>query len=91
MNRTLQRWHSELMGGLSAYEKERRTRTEVSRYRKTKAELAEPLFLRFDKAPALPVSMCAWMFPAQSMLPISWVCDRIVACDPGPPTVPPTL
>lgn len=50
VNRTFQKWHSELKGGLSAYEKERRTRTEVSRYRKTRAELAELLFLRFDKA-----------------------------------------
>lgn len=50
VNRTFQQWHSELKGGLSAYEKERRTRTEVSRYRKTKAELTELLFLRFDKA-----------------------------------------
>jgi hypothetical protein len=50
VNRTFQQWHSELKGGLSAYEKERRTRTEVSRYRKTKAELAELLFLRFDEA-----------------------------------------
>jgi hypothetical protein len=50
VNRTFQQWHSDLKGGLSAYEKERRTRTEVSRYRKTRAELAELLFLRFDKA-----------------------------------------
>lgn len=50
VNRTFQQWHSELNGGLSAYEKERRTRTEVSRYRKTKAERAELPFLRFDKA-----------------------------------------
>lgn len=49
VNRTFQTWHSELKGGLSPYEKERRTRTEVSRYRKTKAEVAELLFLRFDK------------------------------------------
>lgn len=50
VNRTFQQWHSELKGGLSAYEKERRTRTAVSRYRKTKAELAEVLFLRLDTA-----------------------------------------
>ncbi len=49
VDRTFQEWHSQLKGGLSAYEKERRTRTEVSRYRKTKAELAEVLFLRLDK------------------------------------------
>jgi len=50
VNRTFQTWHSELKGGLSIYEQERRTRTAVSRYRKTKAELAELLFLRLDKA-----------------------------------------
>lgn len=50
VNRTFQQWHSELKGGLSAYEKERRTRTAVSRYRKTKAELVELLFLRLDQA-----------------------------------------
>lgn len=50
VNRTFQQWHSKLKGGLSAYEKERRTRTAVSRYRKTKADLAEVLFLRLDKA-----------------------------------------
>lgn len=50
VNRSFQKWHSRLKGGLSAYEKERRTRTAVSRYRKTKAQLAELLFLRFDKA-----------------------------------------
>ncbi len=50
VNRTFQKWHSKLKGGLSDYEKERRSRTAVSRYRKTKAELAELLFLRFDKS-----------------------------------------
>jgi len=49
VNRTFQTWHSELKGGLSAYEKERRTRTEVSRYRKTHAVLTEILFLRLDR------------------------------------------
>jgi hypothetical protein len=52
-NRTFQKWHSALKGGLSDYEKERRTRTSVSRYRKTRATLAEILFLRFD-ATSLP-------------------------------------
>jgi hypothetical protein len=50
VNRTFQKWHSKLKGGLSIYEKERRTRTAVSRYRKTRALLAEILFLRLDKA-----------------------------------------
>lgn len=47
-NRTFQKWHSKLKGGLSTYEKERRTRTSVSRYRKTRAVLTEILFLRLD-------------------------------------------
>lgn len=50
VNRTFQQWHTALKGGPSAYERERRTRTEVSRYRKTKAELAELLFFRLDRA-----------------------------------------
>jgi len=49
VNRTFQTWHSELKGGPSAYETERRTRTAVSRYRKTHAVLTEILFLRLDK------------------------------------------
>ncbi len=52
VNRTFQKWHSKLKGGLSDYEKERRARTEVSRYRKTRAILAEVLFLRLDRAAA---------------------------------------
>jgi transposase-like protein len=49
-NRTFQKWHTQLKGGLSDYEKERRTRTEVSRYRKTHAILREILFLHLDKS-----------------------------------------
>lgn len=45
VNRTFQKWHSQLKGGLSKYEKKRVARTSVSRYRKTKAELQEILFL----------------------------------------------
>jgi hypothetical protein len=48
VNRTFQKWHTELKGGLSAYEKDRLTRTAVSRYRKTRAILREILFLRLD-------------------------------------------
>jgi len=48
LDRTFQTWHSELKGGLSTYEVERRTRTSNSRYRKTRAVLTEILFLRFD-------------------------------------------
>lgn len=49
VNRSFQQWHSELKGGLSAYEQARRRRTNVSRYRKTKAELSQVLFVRLDK------------------------------------------
>jgi len=45
IDRTFQKWHSELKGGKSNYEKEREQRTAVSRFRKTKAEIAEILFL----------------------------------------------
>ena len=48
-NRTFQKWHSELKGGLSKYEKERRLRTSVSRYRKTKADLSEIIFVIYEK------------------------------------------
>ncbi len=51
-DRTFQKWHSKLKGGLSAYEKDRRSRTAVSRYRKTHALLREILFLRLDKLSA---------------------------------------
>lgn len=47
-DRSFQRWHTDLKGGLSAYEHERLARTSVSRYRKTSAGLTEILFLRFD-------------------------------------------
>ncbi|MBL8745129.1 MAG: hypothetical protein JNK58_02100 [Phycisphaerae bacterium] len=56
INRTFQKWHSRLKGGLSAYEKERRARTEVSRYRKTRAVLREVLFLRIDRMAARTLS-----------------------------------
>jgi hypothetical protein len=48
VNRTFQKWHAELKGGLSKYERERIARTSVSRYRKTKAELQEILFFLID-------------------------------------------
>ena len=50
VNRTFQKWHSELKGGLSKYEKDRTERTSVSRYRKTKAQVSEILFLLIDKS-----------------------------------------
>jgi hypothetical protein len=45
VNRSFQQWHQELKGGKSKYEINREQRTSVSRYRKTKAELQEILFL----------------------------------------------
>lgn len=44
-DRSFQRWHAELKGGKSKYEIEREQRTSVSRYRKTKVDLQEILFL----------------------------------------------
>lgn len=44
-DRAFQKWHEELKGGKSKYEKEREQRTSVSRYRKTRAVLREILFL----------------------------------------------
>lgn len=44
-DRSFQRWHEELKGGKSKYQLEREKRTSVSRYRKTRAELQEILFL----------------------------------------------
>jgi hypothetical protein len=45
INRSFQEWHTKLKGGLSNYEHQRIARTSTSRYRKTKAELTEILFL----------------------------------------------
>ena len=47
-NRSFQKWRTELQGGKSNYVKAREARTSVSRYRKTRAEVAEILFLRID-------------------------------------------
>lgn len=44
-NRTFQRWHEDLKGGKSKYQQAREQRTSLSRYRKTRAELQEVLFL----------------------------------------------
>lgn len=44
-DRSFQRWHEELKGGKSKYQLEREQRTSVSRYRKTRADLQEVLFL----------------------------------------------
>ena len=43
------KWHSELKGGESDYEKERRKRTSTSRLRKTKATLIEIVFIVISK------------------------------------------
>lgn len=47
--RTFQQWHEELKGGKSRYEMERIQRTSISRYRKTRADLREILFLIINK------------------------------------------
>ena len=52
-DRSFQKWHTELKGGRSQYEEARILRTNVSRYRKTRANLTEILFLRFTE-PDLP-------------------------------------
>ncbi|MDR1551971.1 MAG: hypothetical protein LBS69_00710 [Prevotellaceae bacterium] len=49
INRTFQKWHTELKGGKSDYELAREDRTSVSRYRKTKAELIEIVLLILKK------------------------------------------
>ncbi|MBI4230921.1 MAG: hypothetical protein HY608_08820 [Planctomycetes bacterium] len=46
VSRSFQRWHTRLKGGLSGYERDRIARTSISRYRKTRAVLAEILFLQ---------------------------------------------
>lgn len=48
VNRAFQNWHTELKGGESVYEKQRKARTAVSRYRKTSALLSEILFIGID-------------------------------------------
>jgi len=49
INRTFQKWHTDLKGGKSNYEIERASRTTFSRYRKTKAELMEIVLLVFHE------------------------------------------
>ncbi len=45
LDRTFQKWHDELKGGKTKYMLEREQRTSISRYRKTKTDLQEILFL----------------------------------------------
>jgi hypothetical protein len=47
--RSFQHWHTQLKGGLSAYEKERKTRTSTSRWRKKSATLKEVAFVVFEE------------------------------------------
>lgn len=54
ISREFQKWHTELKGGKSKYEREREVRTSVSRYRKTRAVLGEILLLPFT-ADSLPL------------------------------------
>ncbi|MDR3290091.1 MAG: hypothetical protein LBT02_02290 [Rickettsiales bacterium] len=49
VDRSFQKWHTELKGGKSDYELEREQRTSTSRYRKTDAVLVEILLLVFDE------------------------------------------
>lgn len=44
-NRSFQKWHTELKGGQSKYEKDRISRNATSRYRKTSAEVKQILLL----------------------------------------------
>ncbi|MCY4445327.1 MAG: hypothetical protein OXC02_02540 [Rhodobacteraceae bacterium] len=48
IDRSFQKWHSELKGGLSPYELERKQRTSISRYRKTSATLMEIVYITFS-------------------------------------------
>ena len=48
-NRSFQKWHSELKGGLSDYERDRMARNATSRYRKRSAQLQQVLILSIDK------------------------------------------
>ena len=48
-DRSFQRWHNELKGGLSKYEKERISRNATSRYRKTNALVKQILLLVIDR------------------------------------------
>ncbi len=49
IDRSFQKWHTELKGGKSNYELERENRTSVSRYRKTEATLSEIVLLILKK------------------------------------------
>jgi hypothetical protein len=49
VNRSFQKWHSELKGGKSVYELAREERTATSRYRKTRVELVEIVYLRITQ------------------------------------------
>lgn len=49
LNRSFQKWHTELKGGMSKYEQKRTERTTISRYRKTKAFLEEIVIVILDK------------------------------------------
>lgn len=50
VNRTFQKWHTNLIGKKSKYVLDRESRTSLSRYRKTKAELVEILVLLLGKS-----------------------------------------
>lgn len=48
VDRSFQEWHTQLKGGESPYERKRKARTAVSRYRKTRALLSEIVFIGID-------------------------------------------
>lgn len=56
-NRAFQKWHSQLKGGMSAYERKRIARNATSRYRKTAAKLEQVLLLELhnDNQPDLGI------------------------------------
>ena len=47
--RSFQKWHADLKGGISEYEKNRKKRNATSRYRKTSAELKQILLLIINR------------------------------------------
>ncbi len=49
IDRSFQKWHTDLKGGKSAYERKREAGTAVSRYRKTRVILEEILFVLLRK------------------------------------------
>lgn len=51
-DRSFQKWHAKLKGGISSYEIERKRRTAISRYRKTRVKLDEIIYVVIDSRKA---------------------------------------